>query len=341
MPKKARKAIGYQRPKKQKVEHGAPVEEDPDDAQEDEEAENPEPPPPEPDVSDESEAQPRVLMISRLQELTAERDAAEHELIKVIRRWLKTVDTYFNKSEGGFLWDELSVVQRNLARLEQMDAERDKAEDYHDFKKKEVASYKTWLLLRRAARKRPADASYARQRDWARKRLTALRVSWCMDEHRCPTRRPKREASVEDQVGLLMLQVGLAAAIKWVPVRDLREELGDPEPQAAEAAAQAAPAQRRIEALERDRTQLRASVQRRLDAEKIDPSLRFSRNCMLDWGGGCLATECTATPVFHILREMGECVCPFPPQRVGTGTCVMCCAKPTNAVGFAAGSSNA
>jgi hypothetical protein len=40
-----------------------------------------------------------------------------------------------------------------------MDAERDAAEDYADFKQKEVAAYKSVRILRRLARRFPRNAS--------------------------------------------------------------------------------------------------------------------------------------------------------------------------------------
>lgn len=146
------------------------------------------------------------------------------------------------------MFDDLSVVERNFERLDTIDKARDEAEDYHYFKQREVTTYKTWLLLKRASLRVPTNAAYARQRDWARDRLKKLRMSWVMGELRCPTRRPKRDASIRDQKGLLMLQVGLSAAKKWVHVRELREELGDAEWQAAEAAEREAGVQARAQA---------------------------------------------------------------------------------------------
>ena len=63
------------------------------------------------------------------------------------------------------------MVQRNLARLKQMDEERDAAFDFAESKIKEYKMEKTCSLLARYARRFPGDTSYKRQRDLARTRL--------------------------------------------------------------------------------------------------------------------------------------------------------------------------
>lgn len=173
-----------------------------------------------------SSAPAPVLALTRLAQLEAERDEACRESVRVVRRWLKTVDTHFNGEGGeGFLWHEKSVVLRNLERLEQIDRDRDDAMDWYSYKRKEVSMFKTFMILKRATRKFPNSQRCARQKVLAEKRITALRLAWHMGEYRDPDRRPERNGNLAHQIGLIMLQVGLAAAIQWVHVRDLREEV--------------------------------------------------------------------------------------------------------------------
>ena len=113
------------------------------------------------------------------------------------------------------------MVERNLARLKAMDEEHDRAEDFVRYKLKEYQMTKTWLILSRAARKYPGRTSYARQRNAARERLHKHRMSIVRGEHR--QARPGRDLPVEKQVEVLIREVGLAKAIQWVHVRDLRE----------------------------------------------------------------------------------------------------------------------
>lgn len=224
MPKKARKAIGGPRPKKKKVQEAETVEEEPDDEDEDEEAEEAPPPPPPEAAVPPAEPSPPALVTapvpSLLEMVGAELQSAMHKLDVVNRRWKKTIDTYFN-DDGGFLWREDSVVERNLARLNAMDEEHDRAEDFARYKLKEYQMMKNWHILCRAARKFPRRPSYARQRDLARHRLLEHRMSIVRGEHRQP--RPGRNLPVEEQVAVLIREVGLAKAIQWVHVRDLRQ----------------------------------------------------------------------------------------------------------------------
>ena len=320
MPKRKRSSVGHRRPKKKKVEQGVAVEEESDDLEEEEEPENPaSTPPPQPEDAPpqpphtHAAAVPEPLFRSPLEILEEERDAACHKAVVVIRRWLKTVDTHFN-DDGEFLWRDRSVVLRNLKRLREMDAERDAAEDYADFKQKEVAAYKSVRILRRLARRFPRNASYARQADLAQKRLTNLRRAYRDGEHRCADRRPRRDATVEDQIGILMLQVGLAEAIQWVHTRDLRENLYSDAPRETVA-------EQRARGTRHAREHFRTLVHARLEKEKEDPSLRDSRKDMLSWSGSDLVD--TRECIFDALREMGECLCP----RQSRQSCEMCRAE--------------
>jgi len=49
----------------------------------------------------------------------------------------------------------------------------------------------------------------------------------------------------------------------------------------------------------------RGRIRARMEAEKDDPSLRYSRGCMLGW-------PIRAVNAYAILQEFGLCVCPFP-----------------------------
>ena len=155
-----------------------------------------------------------------MEQLSDEVGEAVHKAEVIHRRWKRTLDTYFNAG-GKFLWQEDSVVQRNLARLKQMDEERNAAFDFAEWKIKEYKMEKNCSLLARYAGRFPADASYKRQRDLARERLHKHRLSVIRGEHRKP--RPGRDFTVEEQVELLIREVGMAKAIQWVHVRDLRE----------------------------------------------------------------------------------------------------------------------
>ena len=321
MPKKKRSSVGHKRPKKKKMEQGVTAEEESDGPEEGEEAEEtiappppqPENPPPDP-VPQAPHVHEPLPFKTPLQMYEEERNAACHKAVVVIRRWLKTVDTYFN-DDGSFLWRERSVVLRNLERLRQMDAERDAAEDYADFKQKEFAAYKSVTILRRLANTFPRDTYYARQRDWANQRLRNLQHSYINGEHRCADRRPRRDASVEDQMGILMLQVGLADVIQWVHMRDLREDLFSDAPRETVA-------EQHTRGARDAREHYRQLVHARLEKEKDDPSLRDSRKDMLAWTGSALVDkrEC----IFDALREMGECLCPRARPGAGHGSRPQC-----------------
>ena len=218
MPKKVRSTIGCKRAQKKKVEQPEAVAEESDDVEEDEDGEKEDPLPPEP--SDGSLSEPAGAQEPTLELVQGELDEAMHKAEVVHRRWKKTLDTYFNDDNGGFLWKEDSVVERNLARLKQMDEERDAALDFAQYKIREHRMTKTWFILSRYCRRFYMDASYARQRDLAHERLLKHRRSILEDGHREP--RPERDLSVEGQMELLIRKVGMVKAIQWVHVRDLR-----------------------------------------------------------------------------------------------------------------------
>ena len=321
MPKRARSRVGHQRPKKKKVEEGVAAEEESDDLEEGEDDEEETPPAPEPGAAPASSPapDPAPVLMTRLQELEQEHNAACAKAVTVIKRWLKTVDTYFNKSNGGFLWEETSVVKRNLDRLRAIDAERDEAENFADYKKNEVMSYKNWEILRRAAAKFPRRASYARQRDLARERLQKLRLSWFTGEYQAADRRPKRGATVEEQVGMIMLQVGLAEAIQWVHARDLREEL-NPDYESPEAIASREEA--KAQAAARHRETVRARIERVLQAERDGSRPRADRSFMMDLN---FCSDRGLVP--ELLREMGECLCVRAGIERVSDRCEMCRAE--------------
>ena len=334
---KRHKGIGYNRAKKKKPVQSVLVDDEvvDQDAPEDTPAASAAAPP-------EPEAEPSAPCVPLSPQAILEQKEADafHKLNIMNKRWRKTINTYFNENPGN-RWLTKSELARTLERLQHADDEQDAATREY------VMCHRESMLNRTVAQLRRRFWRTGRARDSLLLDRALLRL------HRFEMRRDIAEmkamlgpASAEEPptveaappggegkvMELLCARVGLAEAYQWVHLREFRLD-DETTPEDSE--------QRRIKAQEYDRTRLRASVQRHLDAEKTEPSLRFSRNCMLSWGGGCLAREVTAKPVFQILREMGECVCPFPPHPVGTGTCVMCRAKPTDAVGPAAGSSNA
>lgn len=306
------KGIGMNKPKKKKVEAGPSVSEEPvadDDFETFEAAPDPAFFEPDPEPTPAIPVMP-VRSLTRVEELEAERNQAAKKAITVIKRWLKTVDTYFNE-DPGFLWRECSDVKRNLTRLQHIDEERDKAEDFADYKEKEVIMYKNWAVLRRMANKFPNKSSHARQRDVARARLNALRWSWQTGEYHAADRRPQRGANLADQIGIIMLQVGLAEARQWVHASALREDLYSDErpPTRSEVLARAAA---------NTKEHYRRLVHKRLQQEQVDPSLRWSRPDMLCWTDSELVDMRAC--IIDALREVGECLCRGP----GAGTCEMC-----------------
>ena len=189
MPKKKRSSVSHRRPKKKKVEQVGAVAEESDDEEDDEEdeedAEEEDALPPQPSLTlPETAACVQEPMPPSLLELVqGEVDEAMHKAEVVHRRWKKTLNTYFNDESGRFLWEEGSVVKRNLARLKEMDEERDAAFDFAQYKIREHKMTRTWLLLSRYCRRFYMDASYARQRDLAHERLHRHRMSIVEDEH--------------------------------------------------------------------------------------------------------------------------------------------------------------
>ena len=221
MLKRARSSVGIKRAKKKKVEESRAVEEESEDLADIDEFEDEGLPPTQPPVTHADPARESEPIPTLLEQVEAEAEEALHKAEVIHRRWKKTVDTYFNDGASAWLWKEDSVVQRNLARLKLADEERDAAFDFVEYKIKECRITKTLEILRRYARRFPGNASYKRQRDLARERLHKHRMSIIEDEHREP--RPERDFSVEEQMELLIKQVGLAKAIQWVHMRGLRE----------------------------------------------------------------------------------------------------------------------
>jgi hypothetical protein len=111
-----------------------------------------------------------------------------------------------------------------------------------------------------------------------------------------------------------MLQVGLAEAIQWVHVRDLRGNLveGYVAPTRAEVLARAAESSKAI---------IRNKVHARLEKEKMDPTLRATRENMLCWSRTDLFDQKAC--IFDALREVGECLC----RKPGRSDCEMCRAE--------------
>ena len=108
--------------------------------------------------------------------------------------------------------------------------------------------------------------------------------------------------------------MGLAAARRWIHVRDLREDLDSDEPHEPRAELMARQAAQ-------VRAQYRSWVERWLEQEKKDPTLRNERSSMLSWTGSTLVDkrEC----IFDALLEVGECMC----RASGSGiqrSCEMC-----------------
>ena len=331
---KRHRGIGMNRAKKKKVEQ--PVSADDEVSDEAVSADDvpsvpgpepepePEPCEPDPEPSPVPPAQPR----NRGAELLSKVSAALHELHVVNRRWRKTLLTYYNENSG-LRWATKSELARVLERLQHADDEHDEAEDFYRYCCIEYKLFKTWQRLFRYCCRQPKRLAHARLRDQARERLNEHRRRYrCGQEYRHP--RPDRDMDNAQVLEHLVQTIGLAKAYQWLHLDEFRAEMNaERTPEEVE--------QRHMEAEQRSRMRMRASIQRRLDAEQKDPSLRFSRNCMLSWGGGLLGKGVQPA---DILREMGECVCPLRPQPAGTGTCVLCRAQPADATASAAGSSN-
>lgn len=141
MPKKKRKKLGYQRPKKKVASQHEEVEEasksdsesEEDESEDEEHVEEPAAPPPAP--VEPPRAKPQL---TKLQELRKAMVAAERELRKVQRKWNKTAKTHIGGKYSP--WSEPSVVARVVARLQKADDELDAARTvYHERRRRYMA----------------------------------------------------------------------------------------------------------------------------------------------------------------------------------------------------------
>ena len=225
MPKLGRASIGYQRPKKKKVEQPAEGEEDPDDMENEEEAAAgpSDTPIPVADLTaqlariDASRAVGKeVQSIFKEEERLADNlEKARHAHEVVNRRWRKTMLNYFNDNPM-LRWQTPSELQRGLERMQQIDAEHDASEDHVLDCEKEKVCYRKWSKQRlRQLSDRDMDGDI----EEAARELEAARASLGVARER-----PERQMEPGQVLELIARHASMAEAFQWVRLSDIRDD---------------------------------------------------------------------------------------------------------------------
>lgn len=225
MPKVGRYSIGYQRPKKKKVEQSAEVEEVSDNM-EDEEEPSAAPPVPPDDMVDITDLRARIALTvastqatldegKEAEQLEQNVEKARHQHEVVNRRWRKTMLHYF-KDNPTLRWATDSEFQRALDRMQDIDDEHDASEDHVIACENENSCHRRWRKLKRRQTLGGYGVEDADIEEAARE-LAAARAS-----HGVARERPERKMHGGQVLELIARHAGMAQAFQWVSLSELR-----------------------------------------------------------------------------------------------------------------------